>query len=95
MPCLVRSVFVAGSMDHAGRGGCAGKGQHATVYGWVEAGRVHLIDTPRGAPLICPNSLSRVTEKGGAAKAQSPSDQRVYAPTTLTKLNQPWKGELK
>ena len=43
-----------------------------TVYRWVEAGQLHFIETAKRALLICPNSLSRATDKGRAALAQSP-----------------------
>jgi excisionase family DNA binding protein len=28
-----------------------------TIYGWVEAGRLHFLETPEGRLLICLNSL--------------------------------------
>jgi hypothetical protein len=28
-----------------------------TIFSWVEAGRVHYMETPEGLLLICPNSL--------------------------------------
>jgi hypothetical protein len=31
-----------------------------TVFGWVEAGRVHFTETPDGALLVCLNSLPQV-----------------------------------
>ena len=42
-----------------------------TVYRWVEAGRLHFIETARRAILICPNSLSRARDKERAAMAHS------------------------
>lgn len=31
-----------------------------TIFGWVEAGRIHYTETPEGLLLICPNSLSQL-----------------------------------
>ena len=35
-----------------------------TVYRWMEAGQLHFIETAEQSPLICLNSLLRLTDKG-------------------------------
>lgn len=35
-----------------------------TIYRWVEAAQLHLIETAEQAPLICLNSLRSLTDKG-------------------------------